>query len=43
LTRTTIQVDAKTVDRLKSKKIIPQESFDVELNRLLDELEGRRA
>ena len=43
MTRTTIQLDSKTVERLKGKKIIPQESYDVELNRLLNDLEGKKA
>ena len=43
MTRTTIQLDSQTVERLKGKKIIPQESYNVEINRVLDELEGKKA
>ena len=40
--RTTIQLDSKTVERLKGKKIIDQESYDHMLNRLLDQLDGAK-
>ena len=42
MTRTTIQLYQTTLERLKDEKVIPQESYDVEINRLLNELKKLR-
>lgn len=42
MTSTTIMISKITVARLKGQKVIPQESFDVAINRILDELETFR-
>ena len=34
MTRTTLELDSETVERLKGKKIIPQESYDELLTRM---------